>query len=147
MSDNVKINDPGQKQFDGVSDPQGNIRDIAKAKKEGVQELVAMLQGTVNSHLSSAVFSSKFDLSYEAIYSVRNYVQGLEKAATTIIEAYPDGSEDNADLGEVVDICRALDLGCNRVQEYLDACSVFGKDLDKMAGELHVLTQKLFQGD
>lgn len=148
----INVNDPGQKEFDStgntkIYDSSGKVKDITAAKKSDISDLVGMLQSSVNSNLGSQVFSSKFDLAYQSIYNVKSYVNGLERAATAILEAYPDGSEENGYLGDLVDICRVLDTGCERVEEYLNAASVFGRDLDAMSIKLNTLTQKLFTGE
>ena len=149
----VNATDPGQKSHDGVStkailDSVGNpIRDLGEARKEAVADLVALMQGSVNEHISSYAFSTKFDLAYEPINSISAYGQSLKTAVEAILEAHPsmgdaDGSDD--DLRYLIEICQAVLTGTERAKGYLDAARIFSQDLDKINVELQTQIQRLF---
>lgn len=149
----AKATDPGQKSHDSVSikavlDSAGNpIRDLGEARKESVSELVALMQGSVNEHISSYAFSTKFDLAYEPVHSISAYAQSLKTAVEAVLEAHPsmgdaDGSDD--DLRYVAEICQAVITGTERVREHLDAARIFSEDLDKINVEFQTQIQRLF---
>jgi len=133
----------------GIIDPStGKVaNDLEQSRKSDIENLVSMMQSSLNNSVSGAKFSQKFDLAYQPIYEIRAYAESLSNAVNSILGAYPNmgsGDGSDSDLQYILDICQTLMEGASRVKEYLDSAKSFSNDLDKINSELFTQVQRLF---
>ena len=142
--------DVSQKEFDSthsavVLNAAGQVvREPGKVRKELVEELLILLQNTLDDKLGGMNFMSKVDLVENHVHGTVAYAESLKEAATTIMHNYPSEDKDAA-LQEIVELCDVVEEGANRVRPYLDVIKNFSTDLDSIKMELHTQIQTLFQ--
>lgn len=139
-----------QKSFDStqsakVLDAAGKvIREPGKARKEVVEELLTLLQNTVDDKLGGMGFVAKVDLLENHVYGIVAYAASLKEAAESIINSYPSEEQD-VPLRELIELCDIVSEGANRANPYIDAIKNFSNDLDKIKTEMYTQIQTLFQ--
>lgn len=158
----VKMNDPGIKTFDsvsnkGVSDSTGVkilnseggvLSDVTEKRRAAIEDLCAKMSDTLMSKLSSTEFNSKLDLVSNHLFELAAYAQSLKDAAESVSTNYPEDSEENhseQSLEDVVDLCDVLQEGISRVDMYLNTVKTFGGDLANIGAQLYEQTVSLCQ--
>ena len=127
-----------------VLDAKGAIASQpAKARKELVEDMLILLQNTLNDNVSSVSYINKLDQVQNNLFSLKTYATSLKEAATAIMTAYP--VNDDQALNSVCELCDAMQDGTDIVTQYLDAAKNFGTDLDKIRDAFNTQITTLFQ--
>jgi len=147
----VSAKDPGQtKNFDSTSGKILNasgevISDTHAVRNDLVENLVTLLQNTIESKISGITFNSKIDLIENYLFDLKTYADSLKEASNTIAQDYPSVKypDSNDSLAEISDICDVITEGINRVNEYTSAIKTFGNDLNNIKTALYTHIQTL----
>ena len=129
-----------------VLGPNGQvIREPGKARKELVEELLILIQNTVDDKIGGIGFLTKVDLLENHIHGVAAYSNSLKEAAEAIVNRYPTPDERDVPLQELSELCDVIAEGVERVTPYVDAIKSFSDDLDRIKTEIYTQVQMLFQ--
>ena len=115
----------------------------AKARKDLVEDLLILLQNTLNDKVSSTTYTGRLDQVQNTLFELKAYSGSLKEAATAIMTAYP--VEDDKALNDVCSLCDTLHEGIGIVNQYMEAAKKFGDDLDKIRDEFNTQIATLFQ--
>ena len=121
----------------------GKSQDAPKIRKELVENILTLLQNTVDDKIGGVNFITKVDLVENHLYDLVTYANSLKESLSAIMDNYP--SEDDEALVELIDICDILNEGVETVQNYLNAIKKFGDDLNGIKSEMYTQMTKLFQ--
>lgn len=115
----------------------------AKARKDLVEDLLILMQNTLNEKVSGTIYLSRLDQVQNSLFELKAYSGSLREAATAIMAAYPV-NEDQA-LSDVCGLCDTLQEGAGIVDQYIEAAKKFGDDLDKIRDAFNTQIATLFQ--
>ena len=139
-----KVFDSTQKKDAVVLGADGKVvKEPSKVRKELVENLLILLQNTVDEKMSGVGFSTKLDVITNHLYDIVTYTDSLKEASQEIMTQYP--SKEDTALQELCDLCDIAQEGVNNVSSYLSSIESFGNDLDNIKSEIYTQIQTLYQ--
>lgn len=119
-----------------VSNPKGQ-------RKELVENLLQLLQNSVDTKLSGQQFTSKVDMLENHLFETTTYIDSLKEACETITTSFPTDKDEP--LTELVTLCETTKEGIDMVRPYLDAIKIFSEDLNNIKSDIYTQITTLFQ--
>lgn len=146
---NVAVKDPtAVREFDSTSkvlDDKGRVvSEPGKARKALVEDLLVLLQNTLDDKISGVRFGAGVDSLQNRVHEIQTYAASLKEAAAAIETGYPSGEQD-VPLSEIEDLCNILSEGAEAVAQHLDEIRKFSDDLGRIKAEFHGQITTLFQ--
>jgi hypothetical protein len=135
-----KNHDPVNGKLDAIG--AVNKLSMADQRKELVDDLLKLLQSTVEDKVHGIRFLTQVDLVGNYLHQLKEYAQSLRSASATLRENYPTSNDQPLEALEA--LADIMLEGADRTAQYLEAVRPFSDDLNNIRANIYTQIQTLY---